>query len=307
MKKLLFSLLFIVWPSIHAMEQPQASAFPEQTSETHVLPPIEYLFQYCSNGDSADQSAPAVDQTAQQQPQPMQGGAPAQCPECGRNCVTQAGLKRHLKYHAPDRPHKCPYADYASKKKCHLDDHILAKHNGAKSFKCTFEGCTHAFKTAGGLRNHKYRHDPKFQCHCCKKKFSTKQQLRNHEVSHEEERPFECPHEGCWRAFKTQASLGRHLVIHEPQRPHVCPVVSCSQGFNELDHLYRHIQSKHSESNPRLFIQKCQQAATAKVLLNLDIQAQQPTQPTPDERISIASLLNPLDQTQNQSDNLLHT
>jgi len=299
MRKLLFLFVIICSHSLKAMEQQPAPALAEQAgSESQMLPPIAYLMQFYKTGSSVDQNATAVE-TAERQPTHRTIGAPAKCPQCARGCITSMGLKRHLKYHNADRPFKCPYApcDYAAKNKFRRDEHVMAKHKGEKSYKCPFEGCTRIFRTSGQLRYHKYQHALRFECHYCRKKFSTQQNLKTHEASHEEDRPFECSYEGCLKSFKTQSHLSRHLIIHEQTLPHKCPAESCSHSFAELSQLYVHLQRKHHEKNPKLFIQKCLQAAATEVLLNLNTQAQQPSKPLQhDERLSIARIVNPTDQ-----------
>ena len=80
-----------------------------------------------------------------------------------------------------DNKHKCPYCQYSTNGKSHLQVHIRT-HTGEQPFKCSFGECTKRFVTKSDLTQHMRRHlDAKpYQCTQCDKAFVTNPELKKH-------------------------------------------------------------------------------------------------------------------------------
>jgi DNA-directed RNA polymerase subunit RPC12/RpoP len=140
--------------------------------------------------------------------------------------------------------------------------------------KCTFEGCTRAFRTRHALAVHFRTHtgEKPFLCEECGKSFSDSSTLRQHRVVHSGERLYRCrfcdktfgrssiarAHERithgraaavqckeCGREFASSSSLNRHMQTHTGQRPHTCR--TCGKSFGRLHHLERHMKTMGHE------------------------------------------------------------
>ncbi len=302
MKKRTFSFLIFTISALNAMEQPQAPAAHSSDTESEELTPQEYLMRLYENGNDPEQNPSATD-TNSEQLQHITSRSPATCPECGRNCVTQVGLKRHFKYHDIKRPFKCPYADFAAAKKCHLTEHIRSVHGTEKPYKCTIEGCGFAAKSTQAIRYHiKSKHGTWLQCHYCQQKFPTEVHRKSHEKRHENARTVRCSWPCCTMAFYRSCELARHVRSHMQELPYKCPFETCSYAANEQGHVYQHLKRSHHQQNPQLFAPYLK-AGAARIfeptVLTQDKQTTQSMQP--DQRLSIGYLLNPTDEPIEQS------
>ena len=114
------------------------------------------------------------------------------CPHCGRNCMRQADLKKHIR--------------------------IVHELAGTKSYKCG--DCEKYFKTEGEKKKHfETVHEGKFIVNCpiCQKSFKTNGVLKKHiDAVHEKKRPHGC--DICNETFAQSAHLkthkkGKHNII----------------------------------------------------------------------------------------------
>ena len=84
------------------------------------------------------------------------------------------------------------------------------------ALKCTFDGCTKAFREQNKLQQHI-------------------------NVDHLNIRPYEC--EICGASFGTVPCFKKHKLIHSDERTCICPF--CGKGFKQSATLYRHKKSCH--------------------------------------------------------------
>ncbi|XP_052901677.1 zinc finger protein 761-like [Anopheles moucheti] len=138
-------------------------------------------------------------------------------------------------------------------------------------FKCTFEGCTKAFKSRIGLDEHVARHTNSFEfsCDICQKGFQHRSYLSAHRRAHNTERNFQCAL--CEQTFKSKQALvdhknRRHLGV----KPFACEL--CDKQYTKNALLRAHIEQHHEkrdEATARYPCQECGKHFTSKSYLNV--------------------------------------
>ncbi|XP_050071957.1 zinc finger and BTB domain-containing protein 49-like [Anopheles maculipalpis] len=143
-------------------------------------------------------------------------------------------------------------------------------------FKCTFDGCTKAFKSRIGLDEHVARHTNSFEftCDICSKGFQHRSYLSAHRRAHNTDRNFQCAL--CDQSFKSKQALldhknRRHLGV----KPFACEL--CDKQFTKNSQLREHIDQQHSgkqdggRSIVRHPCQECGKQFTSKSYLNVHL------------------------------------
>ncbi|KAG7476122.1 zinc finger Xfin-like [Solea senegalensis] len=108
------------------------------------------------------------------------------CSKCGRVCLSQSGLEKHMKFHGISQKFPCP-------------------------------DCSKMFYVLSDLEVHRTSHDKNrpYICRLCNQRFWTRPSLHNH---YREEHPsvaFACPF--CSKSFSVKKSLTRHLKKCHPK------------------------------------------------------------------------------------------
>ncbi|CAI9768698.1 unnamed protein product [Fraxinus pennsylvanica] len=94
--------------------------------------------------------------------------------------------------------------------------HKDKKEHDTRPHNCELEGCQMSFKTNAELLLHKRNQCP---VDGCNKKFNSHKYAVQHHFVHEDDRPLECPWEGCLCHL---SGLGKHLCIFK-----ACSFASC--------------------------------------------------------------------------------
>lgn len=142
------------------------------------------------------------------------------CTICSMTFSRKHGLEQHMEVvHKNDPPKPCVYCGetlYKHSFKIHM-----AKHTGAKLYRCEIENCGKEFLHASSYFRHK--------------------------VSHTGERRYEC--DVCGKKSLQQGHHIRHIMLHgEPT--HFCEI--CNKKFHFLQGYKRHMRRKHSSEQPFL-------------------------------------------------------
>lgn len=157
------------------------------------------------------------------------------------------------------------------KLRVHMETHA---ENNAK-FLCSFEGCSKAFKSKIGLKEHAAKHTGQFNftcetchkqflmrsyfvahqrihstvnqktfsCSLCPKTFKSKQNLIDHENCHLGIKYFKC--EICEKSFPTKTHLDIHTKGHNQVDSFMCSI--CNKNFKSKNYLKVHIKSHFDE------------------------------------------------------------
>lgn len=109
---------------------------------------------------------------------------PLVCSECGKCCDGNIKLKRHMRTHSEERPHKCKHCPKAFKTRGNLNLH-LERHAGVKNHEC--DVCGKAFIAAKELHAHMSIHtgEGAHKCEWCSKTFLYASMLKRHALTHE--------------------------------------------------------------------------------------------------------------------------
>ena len=89
-----------------------------------------------------------------------------------------------------DKNFQCSHCEFETKRKCHLKDHINAKHNG-EQFQCTH--CDFKTSWKASLNMHiNIKHDQEFACTVCDFRAASRGNLKKHVKSIHEGKIFMC-------------------------------------------------------------------------------------------------------------------
>ncbi|KAF2896733.1 hypothetical protein ILUMI_09440 [Ignelater luminosus] len=173
------------------------------------------------------------------------GEKPHKCKLCDKSFVEPGNLTKHLqthkKIHRGERSFVCPECNKSFSQKVNLESHIRTKHTHECPFMCS--ECGKAYPTKEQLKNHCRRHTGekrplKYTCTSCQKQFGTPAELRIHTRTHTNERPYQC--DFCGKNFRASSHMTSHRRIHTGEKNHVCRY--CGKAFRESSTLKIHIR-----------------------------------------------------------------
>lgn len=138
------------------------------------------------------------------------------CPICDRTCENDAGLKSHMRSHAPTD--------------------MSVDGQTAEDFHC--DECGHSFSSSEALENHValHRSGKHHVCCVCGRKFIHARSLRLHLRIHTNETPFEC--KACGKAFRSRKGLAEHRSVHTMEKRYMC--MTCGRRFRLYRTFSRH-------------------------------------------------------------------
>ncbi|XP_028971462.2 zinc finger protein 316 [Esox lucius] len=168
------------------------------------------------------------------------------CPDCGKHCANEIGLKSHQKrQHSHDKIFPCKFCLQPFKtrpeKLTHQKSHRFTDY---RCYSCS--DCPLRFDNVF-VRNRHVREHRKHICQICDKEFQKGHILNRHNLSHSDDKPFKC--QVCQRAFAQASQLKSHLRVHTGERPFQCQ--RCDKSFNHNVSLKNHVRRYHSpDSGP---------------------------------------------------------
>ncbi|XP_034998790.1 general transcription factor IIIA, b [Hippoglossus stenolepis] len=150
--------------------------------------------------------------------------------DCDAKFTKSWKLEAHLCKHTGLKPFSCENCDKSFCTRYQLTRHELG-HSGEKPHKCVADGCSEAFVTNTGMKNHMARvhqhQEKRYKCdrQGCGKDFNKRNQLKSHKGEHDQLLPFHCTFSGCTKEFASHGKLKHHKNIHDgyPCEADVCP------------------------------------------------------------------------------------
>uniref|UniRef100_A0AAY5KEC5 C2H2-type domain-containing protein n=1 Tax=Esox lucius TaxID=8010 RepID=A0AAY5KEC5_ESOLU len=163
------------------------------------------------------------------------------CPDCGKHCANEIGLKSHQKrQHSHDKIFPCKFCLQPFKtrpeKLTHQKSHRFTDY---RCYSCS--DCPLRFDNVF-VRNRHVREHRKHICQICDKEFQKGHILNRHNLSHSDDKPFKC--QVCQRAFAQASQLKSHLRVHTGERPFQCQ--RCDKSFNHNVSLKNHVRRYHN-------------------------------------------------------------
>lgn len=128
------------------------------------------------------------------------------CPRCGEAFGHASGLRLHLEQKR--KTYACDWCCKSFAQSADLRRH-LRTHTGERPHRCTF--CSKSFSQRGNLRRHLRIHtgERPYSCPFCCRTFSDGDTMKKHKRTHSGEKPYRCAR--CARTFSSAAGLQLHL------------------------------------------------------------------------------------------------
>uniref|UniRef100_A0A1A7YCZ0 C2H2-type domain-containing protein n=1 Tax=Iconisemion striatum TaxID=60296 RepID=A0A1A7YCZ0_9TELE len=128
------------------------------------------------------------------------------CPRCGDAFSHASGLRLHLEQKR--KTYACDWCCKSFAQSADLRRH-LRTHTGERPHRCTF--CSKSFSQRGNLRRHLRIHtgERPYSCPFCCRTFSDGDTMKKHKRTHSGEKPYRCAR--CSRTFTSASSLQLHL------------------------------------------------------------------------------------------------
>lgn len=128
------------------------------------------------------------------------------CPRCGEAFGHASGLRLHLEQKR--KTYACDWCCKSFAQSADLRRH-LRTHTGERPHRCTF--CSKSFSQRGNLRRHLRIHtgERPYSCPFCCRTFSDGDTMKKHKRTHSGEKPYRCAR--CARTFSSAGGLQLHL------------------------------------------------------------------------------------------------
>ncbi|XP_058462500.1 zinc finger protein 888-like [Malaya genurostris] len=184
------------------------------------------------------------------------------CASCEKTFYNGEYLKLHTdSVHKLGETNNFTDSDQERKFKCNICSALFrlnsSLRNHTRRVHCTervvCEKCGASFKTSSEAKAHmRFRHEQnsRYKCEFCDKRCSTSSVLATHRRTHTNERPYQCPYEGCPKTYKTNGALIKHVrANHTNERPYKCHYDSCEKSYICSQHLKNHLHW-HTQEKP---------------------------------------------------------
>lgn len=165
------------------------------------------------------------------------GEDPLQCSCCGKYCLSQSELGRHMLMHEKESKHPCTLCSETFERLDSLREHYLNVHDFKGPYQCSKCDKTHTDLKAIVKHIKTHSEERPYQCSHCSKSFKQRSALTVHAKIHSGDKPFLC--EECGKCFSSNIRLQRHSVSHKTERPYTCP--QCKNRFKTRYALHSHL------------------------------------------------------------------
>lgn len=173
------------------------------------------------------------------------------CETCGKVCSSQAGLKRHMRFHADliKKVQECDICGRVFHRRSDMNTHMYI-HTGIKKYVCDL--CGKKFARKSNLKQHMDAHtgEMNFRCDVCGKGFVRMNNLTAHMGNHKKHR---C--DMCGKELTSKRELQCHFLrVHCGAKSHKCGV--CHKEFPSKRSLRAHeawhARTKHLKFSHKL-------------------------------------------------------
>ncbi|XP_077286097.1 uncharacterized protein LOC143911194 [Arctopsyche grandis] len=169
------------------------------------------------------------------------------CQECKKEFSTMIQLRRHVRTHLKDKPHKCSICQKGFPEMGSLTRHFRSHTGEIREKKHVCSVCNKSYYDRHSLRVHQRTHtgEKPWECTNCGRGFTDSRLLNSHMKTHSDLKPYGCAE--CGKSFRHESTLTTHKRTHTGEKPYICSV--CGNAFVQSSNLSLHMRT-HTREKP---------------------------------------------------------